>query len=41
MRRCYDPGINYYDNSHNYWGGRSQEVYGAVLPPFRKEVFTT
>jgi len=41
VRRCYDLGINYYDNSHNYWGGRSEEVYGAVLSPFRKEVFIT
>ena len=41
VRRCYDLGINYYDCSHNYWGGRSEEVYGAVLPPFRKEVFIT
>jgi aryl-alcohol dehydrogenase-like predicted oxidoreductase len=41
VRRCYDLGINYYDNSHNYWGGRSEEVYGAVLPPFRHEVFIT
>ena len=41
VRRCYDLGINYYDNSHSYWGGRSEEVYGAVLPPFRKEVFIT
>ena len=39
VRRCYDLGINYYDNGHNYWGGRVEEVYGAVLPPFRKEVF--
>ena len=35
VRRCYDLGINYYDNGHNYWGGRVEEVYGAVLPPFR------
>ena len=41
VRRCYDLGINYFDNSHNYWGGRSEEVYGAVLPPFRKDVFIT
>jgi aryl-alcohol dehydrogenase-like predicted oxidoreductase len=41
VRRCYDLGINYYDNSHNYWEGRSEEVYGAVLSPFRKEVFIT
>lgn len=41
VRRCYDLGINYYDCSHNYWGGRSEEVYGAVLAPFRSEVFIT
>ena len=41
VRRCYDLGINYYDCSHGYWGGRSEEVYGAVLSPFRKEVFIT
>ena len=41
VRRCYDLGINYYDCSHNYWGGRSEEVYGAVLSPFRSEVFIT
>src|SRR5439155_5155242 len=23
------------------WDGRSEEVYGAVLPPFRKQVFIT
>ncbi|MBT3342818.1 MAG: aldo/keto reductase [Gemmatimonadetes bacterium] len=41
VQRCYDLGINYYDCSHNYWKGRSEEVYGAVLPPHRKEVFIT
>lgn len=41
VQRCVDLGINYYDCSHNYWGGRSQEVYGAVLPPVRKGVFIT
>jgi uncharacterized protein len=40
-RRAYDLGINYFDNAHGYWGGRSEEVYGAVLPPYRKEVFIT
>ncbi len=39
--RAYDLGINYFDNAHLYWGGRSEEVYGAVLPPFRKKVFIT
>ena len=39
--RAYDLGINYFDNSIDYWDGRSEEVYGAVLPPFRKHVFMT
>ena len=39
--RAYDLGVNYFDNSGDYWDGRSEEVYGAVLPPFRKEVFIT
>ena len=39
--RAYDLGINYFDNAHSYWNGRSEEVFGAVLPPFRKEVFIT
>ncbi len=40
-RRAYDLGINYFDNAHSYWGGRSEEVFGAVLPEFRKDVFIT
>ena len=39
--RAYDLGINYFDNAHGYWNGRSEEVYGAVLPPFRRSVFIT
>jgi len=39
--RAYDLGINYFDNSVDYWNGRSEEVYGTVLPPFRKDVFIT
>src|SRR4029453_1738761 len=41
VRRAYDLGINYFDNAHGYWDGRSEEVYGQVLPPFRKKVFIT
>ncbi|MEX2261719.1 MAG: aldo/keto reductase [Bryobacteraceae bacterium] len=41
VRRAYDLGINYFDNAHGYWNGRSEEVYGAVLPQFRKNVFIT
>ena len=40
-QRAYDLGINYFDNSVDYWEGRAEEVYGAVLPPFRKQIFLT
>jgi uncharacterized protein len=40
-RRAYDLGINYFDNASCYWDGKSEEVFGAVLPPFRKEIFMT
>jgi uncharacterized protein len=39
--RAFDLGINYFDNSVDYWGGKSEEVFGAVLPPFRKNLFIT
>jgi uncharacterized protein len=39
--RAYDLGINYFDTSIDYWSGRSEEVYGAVLPQFRKNIFLT
>ena len=39
--RAYDLGINYFDNARIYWGGRSEEVYGEVLYPFRKHIFLT
>ena len=39
--RAYELGINYFDNARGYWDGRSEEVFGAVLPPFRKQVFIT
>ncbi len=41
VRRAVDLGINYFDNAHGYWNGRSEEVFGAVLPPVRKKVFIT
>ena len=40
-RRAYELGVNYFDTAHNYWNGRSEEVYGAVLPSVRKDVFIT
>lgn len=39
--RAYSLGINYFDMARSYWGGRAEEVYGAVLPTFRKHVFLT
>jgi len=39
--RAYDLGINYFDTARIYWDGRSEEVYGAVLAPFRKNIFLT
>ncbi len=40
-QRAFDLGINYFDTAALYWNGRSEEVYGAVLPPLRKKVFLT
>jgi len=39
--RAYELGVNYFDCARIYWGGKSEEVYGAVLPPFRKKIFLT
>ena len=40
-RRAYDLGVNYFDNAHWYWNGRSEEVFGAAMASFRKEIFIT
>jgi predicted aldo/keto reductase-like oxidoreductase len=39
--RAYDLGVNYFDNARLYWNGKSEEVYGQVLSPFRKKIFLT
>ena len=39
--RAYELGINYFDNARIYWDGRSEEVYGDILPSFRKHIFLT
>ena len=39
--RAYELGVNYFDTARIYWSGKSEEVYGAVLPPFRKQIFLT
>ena len=41
VRRAVELGVNYFDNARVYWDGRAEEVYGAVLPAFRKQVFIT
>src|SRR5712691_1932183 len=41
VRHIYDLGINYFDCAHAYWGGKSEQVYGGVLPEVRKDVFIT
>ncbi len=40
-RRAVELGINYFDTAHVYWDGRSEEVYGRVLPEVRDRVFLT
>ncbi len=39
--RAYELGINYFDCARIYWDGKSEEVYGDVLSPFRKQIFLT
>jgi aryl-alcohol dehydrogenase-like predicted oxidoreductase len=41
VRRAYDLGINYFDMARSYFEGRAEEVYGAVIPSFRKDIFLT
>lgn len=38
---AYDLGINYFDMARSYFEGHAEEVYGAVIPEFRKNVFMT
>ena len=40
-RRAYELGLNYFDNAHAYWDGRSEVVYGEALADVRKELFLT
>jgi aryl-alcohol dehydrogenase-like predicted oxidoreductase len=41
VRRAYDLGVNYFDMARSYWNGRAEEVYGAAIPAFRKNIFLT
>jgi predicted aldo/keto reductase-like oxidoreductase len=39
--RAYELGVSYFDCARIYWDGKSEEVFGDVLPPFRKHIFLT
>jgi len=39
--RAYELGVNYFDCARAYFNGRSEEVYGEVLKPFRRNIFLT
>lgn len=41
VRHAYELGINYFDMARSYWNGRAEEVYGAAIPEFRKQIFLT
>jgi aryl-alcohol dehydrogenase-like predicted oxidoreductase len=41
VRRAYDLGVNYFDMARSYAEGRAEEVYGAAIPAFRKNIFLT
>jgi len=41
IRRAYDLGINYFDMARGYYKGRAEEIYGTVIPEFRKNIFLT
>ncbi len=41
VRRAYDLGITYFDMARSYWDGRAEEVYGAAIGSFRKDIFLT
>jgi aryl-alcohol dehydrogenase-like predicted oxidoreductase len=41
VRRAYELGINYFDMARSYCDGHAEEVYGAVIPEFRKQIFLT
>ncbi|HEV2382178.1 MAG TPA: aldo/keto reductase [Terriglobia bacterium] len=39
--RAYELGVNYFDTARIYWEGKSEQVFGEVLAPFRKHIFLT
>lgn len=41
VRHAYELGINYFDMARAYSDGYGEQVYGAVIPDFRKKIFLT
>jgi predicted aldo/keto reductase-like oxidoreductase len=41
VQQALELGLNYFDCAHSYWEGHSEEVYGDVLAPHRKQIFIT
>ena len=41
LTHALDLGITYFDTARSYWNGASEEVYGEVLPQWRKNIFIT
>jgi aryl-alcohol dehydrogenase-like predicted oxidoreductase len=41
VRRAYELGINYFDMARSYFDGHAEEVYGAAIQAFRKNIFLT
>jgi aryl-alcohol dehydrogenase-like predicted oxidoreductase len=41
VKHAYELGINYFDMAHAYADGYAETVYGAAIPPFRKNIFLT
>lgn len=38
LRLAFRKGINYYDTAHGYHGGKSEEILGQAVKPFREKV---
>jgi aryl-alcohol dehydrogenase-like predicted oxidoreductase len=39
VRHAYDLGITFFDMARDYSAGYGEQVYGAAIPPFRKDIF--
>jgi len=41
LHSVYAAGVNYFDCAASYWEGHAEEVYGDVVPQYRKSIFIT